>query len=73
MNTSTIVGIKYGAIALAIYFAVAFAVINIFWLRPEFVLALLGIVGLPTVSVIACHAGYKAGKSSRMLVDLRDA
>lgn len=73
MNTSTIIGLKYGAIALPIYFVTALAVINLFWLRPEFVLALLGIVALPAVSIIACRAGYKAGKSNKLTVEIRDA
>jgi hypothetical protein len=65
MKTSTIIGSRFGAIALAIYFAAALAVINLFRLRPEFVLCLLGLSGLPIVSIIACRAGYRAGKSHK--------
>ncbi|MPN17171.1 hypothetical protein SDC9_164521 [bioreactor metagenome] len=40
MNTSTIIGLKYGGVAAAIWFAVAFVLINL-GLRAEFVLLTL--------------------------------
>jgi hypothetical protein len=73
MNTSTILGLKYGAIAVVIYLATAFAVINLLWLRPDFVFMVLGILGLPAVSAICCRAGYKGGRSGRMAIEIRDA
>lgn len=64
MNVSTIIGLKLGATAIAIWFASAFLLINL-GLRAEFVLLLLGFVALPAVAVIASRAAYAAGKGEK--------
>jgi hypothetical protein len=72
MNTSTIIGLKYGGVAAAIWFAVAFVLINL-GLRAEFVLLTLGLASLPTTAVIVSRVAFASGKKDRVGVQLHDA
>ena len=71
MNTSTIIGLKYGGIAAAVWFAAAFVLINL-GLRADFVLLALGFASLPATAIIVSRVAYASGKKNR-LVGLHDA
>lgn len=71
MNTSTIIGLKYGGIAAVTWFAAAFILINL-GLRAEFVLLALGFVSLPVTAITVSRAAYAAGKKAKS-VELKDA
>ena len=71
MNTSTIIGLKYGGIAAAVWFAAAFVLINL-GLRAEFVLIALVFASLPATAIIVSRVAYASGKKNR-LVELNDA
>jgi len=68
MNKSTIIGLKYGGIAAAIWFAADLVLINL-GLRAELA---LGFVSLPATAIIVSRIAYAAGKKNR-LVELHDA
>jgi hypothetical protein len=72
MNTSTIIGLKYGGIAAVAWFAAAFVLINL-GLRAEFVLIALGLASLPATAIIVSRAAYASGKKDRLDVQLHDA
>jgi hypothetical protein len=72
MNTSTIIGLKYGGIAAAVWFAAAFVLINL-GLRAEFVLLALGFASLPATAIIVSRVAYASGKKDRLEVQLHDA
>lgn len=72
MNTSTIIGLKYGALAAAIWFAAAFVLINL-GLRAEFVLLALGFASLPATAISVSRVAYRSGKKARLDVQLHDA
>lgn len=71
MNTSTIIGLKYGSIAAVVWFAAAFVLINL-GLRAEFVLLTLGFASLPATAIIVSRVSYASGKKNRS-VELLDA
>lgn len=72
MNISTVIGLKYGGIALAIWFAAAFVLINL-GLRAELVLLTLGFAALPTTAIMVSRVAYASGKKDRLDVQLYDA
>jgi hypothetical protein len=72
MNTSTLIGLKYGGMAAAIWFAAAFVLINL-GLRAELVLLLLGFISLPATGILVSRVAYASGKKDRPEVKLHDA
>ena len=72
MKTSTLIGLKYGAIAVPVWFVSAIVLMAL-GLRTEFVFFVLGCASLPAIAIIASRAAYAAGKKDRMVVQLHDA
>ena len=65
MNKSTIIGLKYGGIAAAIWFAAALVLINL-GLRADGVLFALGFASLPATAIIVSRVALCARKEKQI-------